>query len=68
MEWSMPQYMGPPPPARDAHTAVVVVDNLFVFGGRNNETIFNDLFLLNLSSFFIYLIFFNINNYNELKY
>ena len=28
---------------RDSHTANIIEDKIWIFGGSNNETIFNDL-------------------------
>lgn len=50
LEWSEPECIGEGPSPRDAHSAVIIADNLFIFGGRNESTIYNDLHILNLSS------------------
>ncbi len=44
--WQQLTTTGEPPAARSAHTAVVIGDSMFVFGGWNGNLCMNDLYLL----------------------
>uniref|UniRef100_A0A8C5LI01 Uncharacterized protein n=1 Tax=Leptobrachium leishanense TaxID=445787 RepID=A0A8C5LI01_9ANUR len=43
MKWKMPLYFGIPPSCRYKHTAFILHNQLFIFGGRNEECDFNDV-------------------------
>ncbi|CAH2294343.1 acyl- -binding domain-containing 6-like [Pelobates cultripes] len=43
MKWKVPLYFGIPPSCRYKHTAFVLHSQLFIFGGTNEETDFNDV-------------------------
>lgn len=49
MYWSTPACSGEIPPPRRAHTATSVEDKIFVFGGSNGTTYYNDLYILDTS-------------------
>ncbi|KAG8455343.1 hypothetical protein GDO86_001516 [Hymenochirus boettgeri] len=48
MKWKKPLYFGIPPACRYSHTAFVLHSHLFIFGGRNEEDSFNDVFGMKL--------------------
>jgi hypothetical protein len=46
MTWFRPQTTGSPPPPRAAHTANIVGQKLYIFGGNNGSIRLNDLYSL----------------------
>jgi hypothetical protein len=55
--WECPIIRGEGPEAREGHSAAVVGQRLFIFGGcgksadNNNEVYYNDLYILNTGTF-----------------
>jgi hypothetical protein len=55
--WECPIIRGEGPEAREGHSAAVVGQRLFIFGGcgksadNNNEVYYNDLYILNTGNF-----------------
>mmetsp|Transcript_74556 Transcript_74556/g.199391 ORF Transcript_74556/g.199391 Transcript_74556/m.199391 type:complete len:1596 (-) Transcript_74556:922-5709(-) len=50
MKWFRPPTSGPQPPARAAHTATVVGNRLYIFGGNNGSVRLNDLHSLDMQT------------------
>ncbi|KAJ8287021.1 hypothetical protein GJAV_G00046090 [Gymnothorax javanicus] len=48
MKWKVPLYVGIPPANRYGHTAVIIHSHLYVFGGKNEMTEFNDIKIMRL--------------------
>ncbi|CAN0014064.1 unnamed protein product [Discosporangium mesarthrocarpum] len=46
--WSLAEAQGPHPPARGGHSATVLGDRLYIFGGNTTQVGFNDLWFLDL--------------------
>ncbi|ETO07418.1 hypothetical protein RFI_29975, partial [Reticulomyxa filosa] len=44
--WYQPQFTGEPPVCRASHAAAVINHKMFIFGGNNNQKLFNDLHVL----------------------
>jgi N-acetylneuraminic acid mutarotase len=49
-QWSRPALRGPSPAHRHGHTATMVENRLFVFGGMNRHGRFNDVHVLDLET------------------
>jgi hypothetical protein len=50
MMWWKPRVTGEIPPPRRAHTLTAVKNYLVVFGGGNEATYFNDLYVYNIGN------------------
>ncbi|XP_028319243.1 uncharacterized protein LOC114473678 [Gouania willdenowi] len=48
MKWKVPLYVGIPPARRHGHTSFILHSHLYVFGGKNEEQVFNDLRVMKL--------------------
>ncbi|XP_064163736.1 rab9 effector protein with kelch motifs [Anguilla rostrata] len=48
MKWKVPLYVGIPPASRYGHTAFIIHSHLYVFGGKNEVTEFNDIKIMKL--------------------
>ncbi|XP_018418800.1 PREDICTED: rab9 effector protein with kelch motifs-like [Nanorana parkeri] len=48
MKWKTPLYFGVPPASRYKHTSFVLQSHLYIFGGRNKESDFNDVMAMRL--------------------
>eukprot|EP01064_Diplonema_japonicum_P001561 TRINITY_DN11028_c0_g2_i1.p1 TRINITY_DN11028_c0_g2~~TRINITY_DN11028_c0_g2_i1.p1 ORF type:complete len:512 (+),score=43.12 TRINITY_DN11028_c0_g2_i1:39-1538(+) len=51
MSWKTPVLQGIPPSPRNTHVAVAIGASMYVFGGWDRKTCYNDLFELNLNGF-----------------
>jgi hypothetical protein len=49
-QWTRPVLRGPSPAHRHGHTATIVEDRLYVFGGMNRHGHFNDVHVLDLKT------------------
>ena len=50
MQWFRPDVSGEKPGAARAHTATLVENRIFMFGGGDGATYYNDLFVLDTSA------------------
>ncbi|XP_023346001.1 kelch domain-containing protein 2 [Eurytemora carolleeae] len=48
--WVWPNFSGTPPSPRAAHSAAIISDKVYIFGGRHSENRLNDLHCLDLVS------------------
>ncbi|KAJ8339366.1 hypothetical protein SKAU_G00361520 [Synaphobranchus kaupii] len=48
MKWKVPLYVGIPPANRHGHTAFIIHSHLYLFGGKNEVTEFNDIKIMKL--------------------
>jgi hypothetical protein len=67
MNWEARRVYGHTPTPRGYHSAVLYDSRIFVFGGYNGQSFFNDVYVLELSSF-AYLpqiVNFSINAHNK---
>ncbi|KAJ8261222.1 hypothetical protein COCON_G00169450 [Conger conger] len=48
MKWKVPLYVGIPPANRHGHTALIIHSHLYVFGGKNDVTEFNDIKIMKI--------------------
>jgi len=51
MKWVRPVTSGRPPTPRGQHNAVVLGQKMYIIGGINKDTIFNDVYTLDLDTF-----------------
>mmetsp|Transcript_92546 Transcript_92546/g.160408 ORF Transcript_92546/g.160408 Transcript_92546/m.160408 type:complete len:524 (-) Transcript_92546:398-1969(-) len=50
IRWRTPYLDGTPPPARNTHTASVLGDKVYIFGGWDRKTCFQDLYCLDFAT------------------
>ena len=50
MDWESRRVYGTPPSGRGYHTAVLYDSRLFVFGGYDGHSVFDDIYVLDLSA------------------
>ena len=50
MEWTTPRVEGERPETRYGHSATLVNRKIYIFGGRQGDSYFNDVFTLDISN------------------